>query len=94
MLNQLPNGEFKEYFGMSSATAQNRYKGGKRRGVAEEGIEKLMPYKGKTEDVLAEVLGGVRSGLSYSGAYSIQELRDNFEYTILTAASMKESKFI
>jgi IMP dehydrogenase len=89
----LPNGDFKEYYGMSSHTAQNRHKSGKRRGIAAEGIDKLVPYKGNTTDVLDEILGGVRSGLSYSGAFNISQLRENVEYVILTAGSMKESKF-
>lgn len=90
---KLPDGEFKEFFGMSSKAAQERYKGGKRRGVAEEGVEKLVPYKGETLEVLGEVLGGVRSGLSYSGAFNIPQLRENFEYVVLTPGSMRESKF-
>ena len=90
---KLPDGEFKEFFGMSSKAAQERYKGGKRRGVAEEGIEKLVKYKGETSEVLDEVLGGVRSGLSYSGAFNIPQLRENFEYVVLTPGSMRESKF-
>lgn len=90
---ELPTGQFKEYYGMSSSTAQERHKDtGKRRGVAAEGIDKLLPYKGDTSDVLAEILGGVSSGLSYSGAWNIQELRENAAYTIMSTGGIKESK--
>lgn len=92
---ELPNGQFKEYYGMSSYTAQERHKDtGKRRGIAAEGIDRLLPYKGDTTELLSEILGGVASGLSYSGAFSIEELRESAEYTILTTGSMKESKLL
>ncbi len=90
---ELPNGRFKEFYGMSSATAQNRLKsGGKRRGIAAEGIDKLIPYKGETEDVLLDFIGGVKSGLAYSGVMNIEQLREEFQYMLLSAGSMRESK--
>jgi len=79
----LPDGDFKEYFGMASTKAQEKYKGGLRRGTAAEGIDKLVPYKGETETVLESILGGIRSGLTYSGARTIEELYQNSEYYIL-----------
>lgn len=91
---ELPNGSFKEYYGMSSATAQNRLKSGKRRGVAAEGIDKLIPYKGSTEDVLYDFIGGIKSGLAYSGVMSLEELREEFQYMTLTPGAMRESKFV
>jgi IMP dehydrogenase len=90
---ELPSGEkFKEYYGMSSKTAQDRHKNGKRRGIAAEGIDRLVPFKGGTEEVLLEIIGGTKAGLAYSGAYNIQELRDTFEYMILSPGAMRESK--
>ena len=90
---ELPNGDrLKEYYGMSSKTAQDRAKNGKRRGIAAEGIEKLVPFKGDTEEVLLEILGGVRSGLAYAGAWNIPHLRES-EYITLSPGSMRESKF-
>jgi IMP dehydrogenase len=94
-LLELPDGQFKEYYGMSSYTAQERHKDtGKRRGVAAEGIDRLLPYKGDTSELLSEILGGIASGLSYSGAFSIDEFRENTEYVILTTGSMRESKLL
>jgi IMP dehydrogenase len=90
---ELPDGRFKEYYGMSSATAQNRLKNGKRRGVAAEGIDKLIPYKGDTNDVLLDFIGGIKSGLAYSGAMNIEQLRCFYEYITLSVGSMRESKF-
>lgn len=88
----LNGAKYKEYYGMSSSTAQERHKNGKRRGIAAEGLDKLLPYKGNTEDILQELLGGVRSGLAYSGAMNIPQLRENFEYVILSPGAIRESK--
>lgn len=85
---ELPDGEYKEYYGMSSATAQERHKGGLRRSIAAEGIDKLVPYKGDTLTVLEKLLAGVRSGLTYAGAGNIQQLRENFQYSILNPGSI------
>lgn len=89
----LPDGQFKEMYGMSSRVAQERHKGGLKRGIAEEGMESLVPYKGETGYVVEQILGGIRSGLTYSGAKNISELRENFLYGILSNGSMKESKY-
>jgi len=94
-LLELPNGQFKEYYGMSSYTAQERHKeSGKRRGIAAEGIDRLIPYKGQTAELLEEITGGISSGLSYSGAWNITELRENAECVVLSHGSMKESKLL
>ena len=79
----LENGDYKEYFGMSSSKAQEKYRSGLKRGTAAEGIDKLIPYKGETSTILETILGGIRSGLTYSGARNIQELYENSEYYIL-----------
>jgi IMP dehydrogenase len=56
-----------------------------------EGVEGLIPYKGKVEEVVKQLVGGLRSGMSYSGARSISELRRNAEFMRITAAGHKES---
>jgi len=88
----LESGLFKEMYGMSSRKAQEKYKGGLKRGTAAEGLDRLVPYKGDTTSVMEEILGGIRSGLTYSGARNIKELRENFDFVILSPGSMKESK--
>lgn len=83
---------FKEYYGMSSEVAQNKFRGGMRPGVAAEGIHKYVPYTGSTLDTLHSLLGGLKSGLTYQGVYSIPELQNNAEYVILAPGAVKESK--
>lgn len=57
-----------------------------------EGVEAAVPYQGSVNDVLHELLGGLRSGLSYGGAMTIEELQANAEFVQITWAGMRESK--
>jgi len=59
--------------------------------VVPEGVEALVPYRGEVADILHQLVGGLRSGLSYAGASSIPELWENAEFIQITGAGMKES---
>ena len=56
-----------------------------------EGVEGLIPYKGRVEEVVKQLVGGLRSGMSYSGAHNLAELRRKAEFMRITAAGHKES---
>jgi IMP dehydrogenase len=56
-----------------------------------EGVEGLIPYKGKVEEVVKQLVGGLRSGMSYSGAHTLPQLRRNAEFIRITSAGHKES---
>jgi IMP dehydrogenase len=56
-----------------------------------EGVEGLIPYKGGVGEVVNELLGGLRSGMSYSGATNIAELQRGAEFIRMTSAGYKES---
>ena len=56
-----------------------------------EGVEGLIPYKGRVEEVVRELVGGLRSGMSYSGAKTIPELTKKAEFIRITSAGYKES---
>ena len=56
-----------------------------------EGVEGLIPYKGRVDEVVKQLVGGLRSGMSYSGAHTLDELRENAEFMRITAAGHKES---
>ncbi|HEV2138707.1 MAG TPA: IMP dehydrogenase [Nitrososphaerales archaeon] len=56
-----------------------------------EGVEGLIPYKGRVDEVVKQLVGGLRSGMSYSGAHTLDELRKNAEFMRITAAGHKES---
>jgi len=56
-----------------------------------EGVEGLIPYKGHVAEVVRQLVGGLRSGMSYCGAHNLNELRRNAEFLQITAAGYAES---
>jgi IMP dehydrogenase len=59
--------------------------------VVPEGVEATVPYKGTVVDVIYQLVGGLRSGLSYAGACSIEELWQVAEFIRITPSGMQES---
>ncbi|TLX94994.1 MAG: IMP dehydrogenase, partial [Thaumarchaeota archaeon] len=57
-----------------------------------EGVEGLIPYKGKVEEVVRQLVGGLRSGMSYCGAKTITELQTGAEFLRMSEAGLKESR--
>tara|TARA_R110002124_G_scaffold94173_1_gene237942 strand:+ start:1270 stop:2292 length:1023 start_codon:yes stop_codon:yes gene_type:complete len=82
-------GEFKEYRGMASKRAQFEWRG---KTGSFEGVSTMVPYKGDVEFVLEDLEKGIRSGFSYSGCRSIQELQESALWTLQTANGLSESK--
>lgn len=60
--------------------------------VVAEGVEAAVPYRGSVDDLLHQLVGGLRSGLSYGGARNIEELQANAEFMMITQAGMDESR--
>lgn len=56
-----------------------------------EGIEGRVPYKGPVGDVLFQMIGGLRSGMGYTGCASIEQLRTDAEFVRITTAGLRES---
>lgn len=56
-----------------------------------EGVSSIVRYKGATEDVLLQLIGGVRSGFTYSGAHNIKELWKNAEFIQISHNGLIES---
>ncbi len=83
---------YKKQYGMSSKDAQEIHKGGMKKGIAAEGITTLVPYKGSVVPIAEQLIGGVRSGLTYSGAYNVFDLRAKAEAMYISDASRGESK--
>jgi len=59
--------------------------------VVPEGVEASVPYRGPVDAILHQLVGGLRSGLSYAGARDIAELQANAEFVRITPAGMRES---
>ena len=60
--------------------------------VIAEGVEATVPYRGKASEVLKQLVGGLRSGLSYCGVNNLEDLRKNAEFIKITQAGLIESK--
>ena len=50
-----------------------------------------MPYKGKLDDVIFQLMGGLRAGMGYVGAADLTELRDKARFVRITNAGLRES---
>jgi|DewCreStandDraft_2_1066082.scaffolds.fasta_scaffold02303_8 IMP dehydrogenase len=59
--------------------------------VVPEGVEAVVPYRGAVAEVLQQLVGGLRSGMSYCGARSIAELQEKAEFIQMTPAGVRES---
>ncbi len=57
-----------------------------------EGVEATFPHTGPLHTVLTQLSGGIRSGMSYSGALSLSELHGNAEFVRVTAAGLAENR--
>lgn len=56
-----------------------------------EGIEGKVPYRGPLSSMIYQLMGGLRSGMGYLGAATIEELRKKAKFVKITAAGLKES---
>lgn len=66
--------KFRQFYGMSSATAMEKHVGGVADYRASEGKTVDVPYRGKVENTVADILGGLRSTCTYVGASQLKEL--------------------
>jgi IMP dehydrogenase len=56
-----------------------------------EGVEASVPYRGRAREILTQLIGGLQSGMSYSGAHSIEEFQEKAVFVRMTGAGLKES---
>jgi len=95
------NKRFKIYRGMASLGASMGRKT-KETGTFEltddindyvaEGVEAMVPYKGSVTDIITQITGGIRSGLSYCGAHNIKQMHKNAEFIKISRAGFAESQ--
>ena len=94
--------QFKSYRGMGSVGAMSQQHGSSDRyfqgGVNEanklvpEGVEALVPYKGDVSNIIYQIDGGLRAGMGYVGAGTIEELIENSQFVQITNAGLRESR--
>ena len=87
-INLPDNTIVKEYRGMASADAQMSWRN---KTSTPEGVASYIPYKGSVQDILNNLEGGIKSGLSYTGARSLAELKHKVEWARQTSAGTLES---
>lgn len=61
--------------------------------VVPEGVEAVVPYRGKVSEILFQLIGGLKSGISYGGGSSIKEMQEKAEFIEITPAGYRESRY-
>ncbi|HXH30575.1 MAG TPA: IMP dehydrogenase [Bacteriovoracaceae bacterium] len=82
----------KRYRGMASKDAQVSWRGELPKGMAAEGEARWVPCKGSVENIVFELCGGIRSGMTYVNANNLAEIHTNARFMEMTASGMHESK--
>ena len=82
----------KLYRGMASKSAQVSWRGGVPKGMAPEGEATLVPIKGHLSDVINELAGGLRSGMSYINATLISEIQEGAQFMEMSGSGLYESR--
>lgn len=96
--------KFKQYRGMGSLGAMTSGAGAgtdryfqevkgpmKHAKLVPEGIEGVVPYKGPVNDVLFQLIGGLKSSMGYCGAENVPAMKENARFVKITASGMTES---
>ncbi|WP_395387398.1 IMP dehydrogenase [Pediococcus parvulus] len=91
--------KYKSYRGMGSLSAMSNgsadryFQGGVNEAnkLVPEGIEARVEYKGSVEDIIFQMVGGLRSGMGYVGAPTIEALTENAQFIQITNAGLIES---
>ncbi len=81
----------KMYRGMASSEVQEEYHGGVAEWKTSEGISTEVAYREDEDEIIADIIGGLRSGLTYGGAATIEELQRKLDYIEITPAGRTES---
>lgn len=82
----------KQYRGMASKSAQVSWRGELPEGMAPEGESTFVPCKGPVGEIVHELLGGIRSGMTYLGAEQIDQMSEKGLFMEMSASGMVESR--
>jgi IMP dehydrogenase len=82
----------KQYRGMASKSAQVSWRGGVPEGMAAEGESTFVPIKGHVKDVILELTGGIRSGMSYLNASALAEISEKALFMEMSSNGVSESR--
>lgn len=82
----------KEYRGMASKAAQVSWRGEVPEGMAPEGEATYVAIKGHVDDVINELSGGLRSGMTYISATQVSEICEKSQFMEMTSMGLLESR--
>ena len=82
-LGAMKKGSSDRYFQENSVNEANK--------LVPEGIEGRVEYKGTLQDIIFQMLGGVRSGMGYVGAENLEKLRNDAQFVQMSGAGLRES---
>jgi len=82
---------YKLFRGMASRDAQEDFMGVMADWKTAEGVSTEVPYHEDADGIVADIMGGLRSGLTYGGACDIRELQRKLDYVVVSGAGRKES---
>lgn len=83
--------QVKRYRGMASREAQESFMGQMHEWKTAEGVSAEVPYRECADMIIADIIGGLRSGLTYAGANTISELQRKLNFVEITQAGRIES---
>ena len=91
--------KFKSYRGMGSVGAMqkgsfDRYSQEETKNAEKlvaEGVEGMVPYKGKTKNVVYQLVGGLKSAMGYTGHKTIKKMQNNCKFVFISKAGARES---
>jgi IMP dehydrogenase len=80
----------KAYRGMASREVADEHHGGIAEWKTAEGVSVTVPYRDDEEAIVADIVGGLRSGLTYAGSRTIRELQRKLNYVVITPSGWRE----
>ena len=86
-----PKGRWvKAYRGMASREVADEHHGGIAEWKTAEGVSVTVPYRDDEEAIIADLVGGLRSGLTYAGSRTVRELQRKLNYVVITPSGWHE----
>ena len=80
----------KTYRGMASREVADEHLGGIAEWKTAEGVSVTVPYREDEELIIADIVGGLRSGLTYAGSRTIRELQRKLNFVVITPSGWRE----
>jgi IMP dehydrogenase len=81
----------KTYRGMASREVADEHLGGIAEWKTAEGVATSVPYREDEDAIVADIVGGLRSGLTYAGSKTVKELQRKLNYVVVTPSGWRES---